>query len=109
MLENAKDLLYIVLSFCILWLTVFLCWLIYYMVSILRNANTMVEDLRDRFRGMEEALKSIRDKFEHASSNFTFVAEGIVKLIQYFVGRKRGGGLEEEIEEILEEKKKKKK
>jgi len=79
------------------------------MVSILRNANTMVEDLRDRFRGMEEALKSIRDKFEHASSNFVFVAEGIVKLIQYFVSHKKSGDLGEEIEEIIEEKKKRKK
>lgn len=89
MLENSKDLLYIVLSFCILWLTIFLCWFIYYAVSILRHANTMIDDLRDRLRGVEEALHAIKDKFEHASSNFVFVAEGIVKLIQYFVNHRQ--------------------
>jgi len=89
MLENSKDLLYIVLSFSILWLTVFLCWLIYYLVSILRGANNMMEELRDRFRGIEEAIRTMRDKMEHATTSFAFVSEGIVKLIQYFVSLKK--------------------
>src|SRR3989338_8901172 len=88
MLENSKDLLYIVLSFAVLWITVFLCWLIYYLVSILRNANEMVEELRERFRGIEDAIRSIRDKMEHATSTLSFVSEGIIKLIQYFVSKK---------------------
>lgn len=91
MLENSKDLLYIVLSFCVLWLTIFICWLIYYLVSILRNANEMVEELRERFRGIEDSIRSIRDKMEHATSALSFVSEGIIKLIQYFVSRKKEG------------------
>lgn len=89
MLENSKDLLYIVLSFSVLWLTVFLCWLIYYLVSILRSANEMVEELRERFRGIEEAIRSIRDRMEHATSTLSFVSEGVMRLIQYFISRKK--------------------
>lgn len=105
MLENSKDLLYIVLSFCILWLTVFLCWLIYYMVSILRGASNMIEEMRERFRGIEEAIRGMRDKMEHATASFAFVSEGIIKLIQYFVSKKKN--IEDEIEEIEEKKKRK--
>lgn len=101
MLENSKDLLYIVLSFSVLWVTVFLCWLIYYLVSILRNANEMVEELRERFRGIEDAIRSIRDKMEHATSTLSFVSEGIIRLIQYFIGREKSPA------EIVEKKKKK--
>jgi len=106
MLENSKDLLYIVLSFCILWLTVFLCWLIYYMVSILRGASNMVEELRERFRGIEEAIRGMRDKMEHATASFSFVSEGIIKLIQYFVSKKNS--VEDEIGGIEEKKRKRK-
>lgn len=101
MLENSKDLLYIVLSFSVLWVTVFLCWLIYYLVSILRNANEMVEELRERFRGIEDAIRSIRDKMEHATSTLSFVSEGVIRLIQYFIGRGKGPV------ETIEKKKKK--
>jgi predicted PurR-regulated permease PerM len=101
MLENSKDLLYIVLSFSVLWVTVFLCWLIYYLVSILRNANEMVEELRERFRGIEDAIRSIRDKMEHATSTLSFVSEGVMRLIQYFISRGKG------ITETVEKKKKK--
>ncbi|HPV70825.1 MAG TPA: hypothetical protein PKY08_02940 [Candidatus Magasanikbacteria bacterium] len=107
MLENSKDLLYIVLSFCILWLTVFLCWFIYYLVSILRGANNMVEEMRERFRGIEEAIRTMRDKMEHATNSFSFVSEGIVKLIQYFVSKK--SKVEEEITEEVEVKRRRKK
>ena len=99
MLENSKDLLYIVLSFSVLWLTVFLCWLIYYLVSILRNANEMVEELRERFRGIEEAIRSIRDRIEHATTSLNFVSEGVMRLIQFFVSRKKGMAMGEEKEE----------
>lgn len=101
MLENSKDLLYIVLSFSVLWVTVFLCWLIYYLVSILRNANEMVEELRERFRGIEDAIRSIRDKMEHATSTLSFVSEGVMRLIQYFISRGKGTA------ETIEKKKKK--
>ncbi|MEK9183128.1 MAG: hypothetical protein AAB849_01315 [Patescibacteria group bacterium] len=101
MLENSKDLLYIVLSFSVLWVTVFLCWLIYYLVSILRNANDMVEELRERFRGIEDAIRSIRDKMEHATSTLGFVSEGVMRLIQYFISRGKGAA------DTIEKKKKK--
>lgn len=106
MLENSKDLLYIVLSFSILWLTVFLCWLIYYMVSILRGASNMIEEMRERFRGIEEAIRTMRDKMEHATTSFAFVSEGIIKLIQYFVSKKKS--VEEEIGEVEEKRRRRK-
>jgi hypothetical protein len=103
MLENSKDLLFIVLSFCALWITVFLCWLIYYLVSILRNTNTMVEEMRDRFRGIEETMRSMRDRLEHATSSLGFVSEGVIKLIQFFISRRKSKAETEEMEDLMEE------
>lgn len=107
MLENSKDLLFIVLSFCALWITVFLCWLIYYIVSITRNANTVVEELRDRFRGIEEAIRSIRDRMEHATSSLGFVSEGVIKLIQYFITKRKSKFDTDDEEEVIIKRKKK--
>ncbi len=109
MLENSKDLLFIVLSFCALWVTVFLCWLIYYLVSILRNTNTMVEELRDRFRGIEETMRAIRDRIEHATSSMGFVSEGVIKLIQFFISRRKSKMECSDIEDLMEEKREGKK
>ena len=46
MLETSKDLLYVVLSLCILWFTVFLCWLLYQAGRVLKNANKIYFVLR---------------------------------------------------------------
>jgi len=42
LIESSKDLLYIVLAFCLLWLTVFLSWLLYYLIAIVRDAEHLV-------------------------------------------------------------------
>ncbi len=67
----------------------------------------MVEEMRERFRGIEEAIRTMRDKMEHATNSFSFVSEGIVKLIQYFVSKK--SKVEEEITEEVEVKRRRKK
>ena len=43
MFNTPQDLLYIVLSFCVLWFTVFLCWLLYQAARVLKNANEIIE------------------------------------------------------------------
>lgn len=89
LLENSRDLLNIVLAFAIVWLTVFLCWLLYYVVMVFKNTKEMIEEVRGRFRAIEEGIRAIRERFEHASASLTFISEGVVKLIQYFVERRR--------------------
>ncbi|MBI4098620.1 MAG: hypothetical protein HY437_01145, partial [Candidatus Magasanikbacteria bacterium] len=64
MLQSSKDLFYIVLAFSALWLTIFLCWMIYSMAVILRNANDVIHEMRERLRGISESLDFMRDKVD---------------------------------------------
>ena len=96
LLENSRDLLNIVLAFAIVWLTVFLCWLLYYLVMVARSVKKTVEEVRGRFRAIEEGIKAIRERFEHASHSLTFISEGVIRLINYFVERRREKADEEE-------------
>ena len=47
-LESSQDLLYIVLALCVLWFTVFLCWLLYQAARVLRNANKIIESVTEK-------------------------------------------------------------
>ena len=46
MIETSKDILYLVIAFCVLWLTVFLCWALYYMIRMLKQTNQFLEDVK---------------------------------------------------------------
>ncbi len=83
MIETSKDLLYIVIAFCILWFTIFLCWMLYYIAMILRQANKMIKDWRERISRIEEFFASLKGKFENVGP----ILEGAKKVIGFIKER----------------------
>src|SRR3989344_1482866 len=88
MFETSQDILYVVISFCVLWATVFLCWMLYYVVRILKNANQIIEEFRVRLQTLSEAISYIRGKVEHMSGLLSMVTEGAGGLAKRFIQKK---------------------
>ena len=88
MFETSKDVLYLVISFCILWVTAFLCWMFYYATKILKNANQIVEEFRMRLQTLTEAINYIRGKVEHISGLMTLATDGVGGFAKKFVTKK---------------------
>lgn len=88
MFETSKDILYIVLSFCILWVTLFLCWLLYYVMRLARNASEIVEEFRVRLQALTDAINYVRGKVEGISNMMTLATQGATGLVKKFVSSK---------------------
>jgi len=87
-LESSKDILYLVLAFSVLWFTAFVCWALYYVITILRDASNAVSDIRDRIAAIDEAVRMVREKVEASLGSFGIAAAGIKMLGGYLAGRK---------------------
>ena len=88
MFETSKDILYLVISFCVLWTTVFLCWMFYYVMRLLRNANRVVEEFRVRLQALTEAINYVRGKVEHMSGLMSLVTDGATGLVKKMITKK---------------------
>ncbi|EKD43898.1 MAG: hypothetical protein ACD_72C00080G0001 [uncultured bacterium] len=95
MFETSKDILYLVISFCVLWVTFFLCWMFYYLMRLLRNANEIIEEFRVRLQSLMEAVSYIRGKVEHLSGLMTMFTEGATGLAKKFVMNKANSWLDD--------------
>lgn len=89
MLETSKDLLFIILAFCILWFTIFLTWAIFYLVMILRNANLMISDFRKKMEKLDEIADFIKDKLGEGFASFAVLAKGFLKVVEIFRDSKK--------------------
>lgn len=87
MLE-AKDILLIVLAFCALWFTAFVCWLVYQIAAILKNVNDVISDAHETLGKMERALSGIRGRFDHAVSGLMLAIDGGQKIVELLGKRK---------------------
>lgn len=83
------EVLYIVLSFCALWLTAAAFWFLWQLAQILKNVNDTISDARDKMHKMEKALTGIKEKFDHASSLFGLGANTAVKAVEYAIDKRR--------------------
>ena len=75
MLDTSKDLLYIVISFCVLWLTVFICWVIYYLAMLLKQVYDLTKSIKEKVEKMENLIDFAKNKIEKSSSHLALVAE----------------------------------
>jgi len=88
MLETSKDVLYIVLSFCLLWLTAFLCWALFYLTRLLKQTNEMVTELRAKITEITDALLKMKEKLESGFQVVGLMADGLKSVVKY-LGKKK--------------------
>jgi len=87
-LESSKDILFLVLAFCALWFTAFVCWALYYVITILRDASNAVSEIRDRIAAIDDAVRMVREKVESSLGSFGIAATGLKMLSGYLAKRK---------------------
>jgi len=82
------DILHIVLSFCALWFTAAVFWLIWQIATMFRNVNDAVAEGRDVMRKVESALTGIQAKFDSATSSLGTVVKLAAKGVEYIIDQK---------------------
>lgn len=87
-LESSKDILYLVLAFCALWFTAFVCWALYYVITILRDASHVIGEIHGKITAIERAIHAVREKVEASLGSFGVVAAGMRMMGSYLEKRK---------------------
>ncbi|HNU96044.1 MAG TPA: hypothetical protein PKH95_01385 [Candidatus Magasanikbacteria bacterium] len=100
MLENSKDILYIVISFCIIWVTAFICYMFYYAARILKNVNTIVEEFRLRLQRITDTINSIQDKVEGIVSLLGMARETTGGMVKNFITKKARDFMDDKVEDF---------
>ncbi|TSC83904.1 MAG: Uncharacterized protein G01um101413_707 [Parcubacteria group bacterium Gr01-1014_13] len=88
MIETSKDILFLVIAFCVLWITVFLCWVFYYVTRILKNANEIAEEFRSRLQILTEAINYVRGKVENIHTLLNITGSGMAGMVKSMVNKK---------------------
>ena len=88
MVATTKDILYLVISFVVLILTIFICWVFYYLAMILREFNKIVFDVRKKMELVETVLNTLKEKIEHTSSYMKLLVESAGNIVEFLKDRK---------------------
>jgi hypothetical protein len=82
------DILYIVLAFCVLWLTAAIFWLLWQVATMMRAVNDAIAEGREVMNKVEAALAGIHQKFDSVTSSLGVVVQLAAKGMEYVMERK---------------------
>jgi uncharacterized membrane protein len=85
------DILYIVLALCVLWFTIFLCFVLYQAALLMKRIHGLVDEMRARVISLEDAIIGMRRKFDGNIAMVSGIAEGIKKIMEAM--RRKDGGM----------------
>ncbi len=71
---EAKEILFIVLAFCALWVTVFFCWFVYQFAKAVKQINDVLGQVRDHIASLEDAITGMKSKFGDGAIHLSKVA-----------------------------------
>ncbi len=86
-LSNVNDLLQLVGAVCIVWITAFLCWALYEIARLVRQANEVVQESREKLSRFERVIALIGERIANASQYLAFIAEGGKQLLSFLHAR----------------------
>ncbi|MFA4845037.1 MAG: hypothetical protein WC654_00560 [Patescibacteria group bacterium] len=82
------EILYIVLAFCALWLSVVIFWLIWQMATMLKRVNDTVGQAQETLAKIQLAIDGIRSKFDHTSTALGAILHTGTKAVEYLIDKR---------------------
>lgn len=76
------DILYIVLALCVLWFTLFLCFVLYQAALLMKRVHALVDEMKNRVVSLEDSIVTMRRKFDGNIAMVAGIADGIKKIIE---------------------------
>ncbi|MFH1711693.1 MAG: hypothetical protein ABH846_00445 [Patescibacteria group bacterium] len=85
---ETSDILLIVLAFCALWFTAFLCWFIFQMAMVIKNLNEVLSEVKFQIEKVEQALNGIKTKFDTGTGHLGTMADQFKKTVKDWKAKK---------------------
>lgn len=84
----SQDFLNYTIAFCVLWVTVFLCWIMYYVISVFKKMDDSLKLAHIIMTSINTFIENAKGKFKNSFANLELVGMLIKKVIEQIEVRK---------------------
>lgn len=87
-ISSMKDALFLALTVATVVLTFFLAWFLYYLVSIIRQANGVMKEVSASIEKVREILDTIKDAIHQSTSHLGLIVTAVKQLASFYNKRR---------------------
>jgi len=88
MIETSRDVLNLTISFCVVWVAVFFCWVMYYAKSIMKKIDDSLNLFNIVMTSLNSFIGNTKEKIQNSISNFQIVGLLVKRIIEEIDNRK---------------------
>lgn len=85
---HSQDILHLTISFSVLIIACLLAWLLFYIISIIKDLRNILNRTKDTITAAQETVSSLKKKIDETSIQFKFILEGIKTLTDWLKEKK---------------------
>ncbi len=89
MLESSRDILNFTIAFCVLWFTVFLLWIMYYLISMLKKANDSLKVVHVIVNSVNNIIEHTKGKIKNSVASLEIIGVLVKKIIETVATKKQ--------------------
>jgi len=89
LVQNSQAMLWLSLAGAVLLLAIMTAWAIYYVVRMLKNANSIIERVTDTLEKVDDILSIIKDKMNSTGAYVAVFAQAVKKIVEYAQSKER--------------------
>jgi len=83
LVTSSKDILFIVIAFCVLLLTIFIVWLLYYVIAVIRDARKVIKGMEEIVSKVESAVDFIKKKLDSSAGHIMILGEAVKQIMKF--------------------------
>jgi hypothetical protein len=88
MFSSSQELLDTAKALSVFLISIFGCFVLYYLAMILRQTFLVTKEMRDRLKKIDEVAHAFKEKIENSASYLLLISEGIKKIVEVVGDRK---------------------
>lgn len=88
-LETSQDILYITVSICAAFFTGFLCAVLYYLASLLKQSNQITTEFHTKAQEWMAAIDEVKDKVISAVTTVSALSDQVGRVVEFLTRRKQ--------------------
>ena len=82
MFETSKDILNLVLAISVVGITVFICWLLYYIIASIRKLHDVVNLFQKTLNSANEVVENVKKRLKSSSTHLKLIGMLVQKVAE---------------------------
>lgn len=89
-IQSSRDIFWLVLAFCVLWFTLFLSWMVYYMAMILKETKRIIGFFSGILEKVDEITSIVKEKLNKSAASFSLLLKAGKEIMDFVKEKKMG-------------------